>query len=185
MFENNIPTTKKMPRKITKKRLENIALYYLQRYESSVENLRGVLKKRVLKYKMAVPDFNSAEAHGWIEEILQKLQDLHYLDDARYAEMKIDSYIAAGKPARYIQIKLKEKGISREIVDSLLLEKSFSPLEMALKFAKKKSIGPFAKSEEQRKENRQKDLGKLVRAGFDYDIALKVLEMDESEILPD
>ena len=37
-------------KKITPQRLKNIGLYYLQRFESSVENLRQVLHRRVDVY---------------------------------------------------------------------------------------------------------------------------------------
>jgi len=183
VFANDITETKekskKIPRKITKTRLKNIALYYLERYESSVQNLREVLQKRILKYKKFFPEYDTKEAFDWAEEVISELEKLGYVDDARFAEMKINSYLSAGKPTRYIKIKLREKGISSAMVDAVLAEKEFSPLDMAIKFAKKKKIGPFTNDAEQRKQNRPKDLGKLVRAGFDYDIALQVLDMEE------
>ncbi|MCQ2741242.1 MAG: hypothetical protein MJ210_03905 [Alphaproteobacteria bacterium] len=40
----------------------------------------------------------------------------------------------------------------------------------------KKKIGPYCPDPILRKEHRSKDLAVLVRAGFDYDIAVKVLE---------
>ena len=47
--EGDKPKVKRL-RKITKQRLQNIALYYLQRFESSVENLQRVLARRVDEY---------------------------------------------------------------------------------------------------------------------------------------
>ena len=182
MFENNQQTGTRIPRRITKNRLRNIGLYYLEHYESSVDNLRDVLMKRTKKYKIAVPKFNINEAKIWIEEIIADFVRLGYLNDERYAEMKINSYLAAGKPERYIQIKLRQKGISENIIENILHQKDFSPLDMAMNFAKKKSFGPYSPSEELRLQNRQKDLCRLVRAGFDYDIALQVINasLDES-----
>ena len=49
---------------------------------------------------------------------------------------------------------------------------------MALKFAKKKKIGPFRPDEESRRENRQKDMAALVRAGFDYNVVCDVLQAE-------
>ena len=43
-------------RPLTSKRLTNIALYYLGRYESSVEQLRKILSRRVLKEKLKGAD---------------------------------------------------------------------------------------------------------------------------------
>ena len=169
------PIKKKNLKKITKQHLKNIALYYLKRFESSVENLRQVLKRRTNDYAYQNPEFNKNEAYTWIEEILSDFQKLKYLDDNRYADIKIRSYLNAGKPARYIKIKLQQKGISEYLIDDILSEQSFNPFEMALKLAKKKKIGPYRKDEELRKANRQKDLATIVRAGFDYDVACEVI----------
>lgn len=186
MSDDNYPETaypakkRKPQKKITPQRLKNIALYYLKRFDSSVENLRGVLKKRVLLYARENPDFNKNEAYAWIEEILKDFERLQYLDDNRFAEIKLRGYLAAGKPARYIQNKLKEKGISESVINSLLQEQEYDPLAMALKLEKRKKTGPYRQNEEERRQNRQKDLGVLVRAGFDYDTALEALDYDVS-----
>lgn len=84
-------------RKITRQRLKNIALYYLQRFETSSENLKAVLLRRVNVYAFQNPDWNRQEAVGWIDEIVAQFEGYGYVDDARFAEMKIKDYLAAGK----------------------------------------------------------------------------------------
>ena len=167
-------------KKITPQRLKNIGLYYLQRFESSVENLRQVLHRSVDVYAKENPQWNKNEALQWIEDVLAEFEKLHYLDDNRYAEIKIRQYLDAGKPARYIQQKLQQKGISPNITGTILAEAEFDPLAMALKLARRKKIGPF-RAPELRREYRQKDLGTLIRAGFDYDIACQVMEYNPEE----
>lgn len=162
-------------RKITKQRLQNIALYYLQRFETSVENLRTVLWRRVKDYAFYVPEFNVAEAEMWIEEILADFQKRHYVDDKRFAELKIRDYLALGKSENYIRLKMAQKGVSDELVNQILSEQEFDPFQNALKLAKKKRIGPF-RSAEERADFWQKDVAVLARAGFDYDVAKKVME---------
>ena len=76
---------------------------------------------------------------------------------------------------------LKEKGIDEDLADKLLNEQEYNPFESALKLAKKKRIGPYCADENLRKERRNKDMGVLIRAGFDYDVVLKVLEYEEEE----
>ena len=172
------PIKKKNLKKITKQRLKNIALYYLKRFESSVENLRQVLKRRTNDYAYNNPDFDKNEAYAWIEEILYDFQKLKYLDDNRYTEIKIRSYLNAGNPAKYIKIKLQQKGIKENLIEEILSEQSFNPLDMAIKFAKKKKIGPYRINEDLRKTNRQKDMATLIRAGFDYDIVSEVINLN-------
>lgn len=171
---------RKPQKKITLQRLKNIALYYLKRYESSVENLRGVLMRRVDAYSRENPQWDKTEAYQWIEEILENFERLHYLDDNRFTEIKVRSYLNAGKPARYIQEKLRLKGISLAEINAVLQEQEYDPLQMALKLAKRKKIGPY-RTEKQRHEYRQKDMGTLIRAGFDYDVVCQVLNMERVE----
>lgn len=179
MFEElKSPKKIKVLRKITKVRLKNIALYYLKRFESSVENLRSVLKRRVNDYAYQDKEFDRTEAYLWIEELLEDFVRLSYLDDKRYAEIKIKSYMSAGKSPRYIHGKLREKGITEEISNALLDVQDYDPFDAALKLAKKKKIGPFCEDEELRKSRRSKDLAILVRAGFDYDIAVQILGLE-------
>ncbi len=163
-------------RKMTKMRIKNIGLYYLKRFESSVANLRSVLRRRVNDYAFHTPEFVKQEGYDWIEEVLSDFQRVGYLNDARYSELKIKDYMAAGKSPRYIHGKLREKGIDENLIEKLIAEQDFDPFESALKLARKRRIGPFSASEEIRKERRSKDLAILVRAGFDYDVAVKVLE---------
>ena len=172
----------KPQKKITPQRLKNIGLYYLKRFESSIANLRNVLRRRVILYAKENPEFNKQQAFEWIEDILNEFVRMHYLDDNRFAEIKIRSYLNAGKPARYIQNKLKEKGINDEITAEILAKAEYDPFTMALRLAKRKKIGPY-RQVENKFEHRQKDMGILVRAGFDYDIVCQVLDcnIDDKE----
>lgn len=166
-------------RKMTQQRLKNIGLFYLKRFESSTENLRAVLRRRVLDYARKQPDFEKNEAFEWIEQLLADFSHWGYLNDARYAELKVRDYLVAGKPARYIQNKLKQKGVSENLINEILQNQDYDTKEMALNFAKKKKIGPFRADAESRRENRQKDMGTLIRAGFEYDVVIDVLNIKE------
>ncbi len=179
--ENEKPKKTKILKKITKQRLKNIALYYLKRYETSVDNLRQVLRKRINDYAYQNKEFDKSEAYGWAEEILSDFQRYGYVDDARFAEIRIRDYIQAGKSVRYIQGKLREKGVDSELVNSVLENQEYDEFETALKLARKKHIGPFRADEDARYEYRQKDMGALVRAGFSYDVVTRVLEFQPEE----
>ena len=62
----------------------------------------------------------------------------------------------------------------------MLDQQDYDPFDACLKLACKKHIGPYSPSEEIRKERRSKDLAILVRAGFDYDVVVSVLELDDN-----
>ncbi|MFV0625833.1 MAG: regulatory protein RecX [Alphaproteobacteria bacterium] len=170
-------------KKITQKRLLNVALYYLKRFETSTENLKSVLKKRIDKYAFQNPDYDKSEAYNWVEEIVLDCEKKGYVNDERFAGFRVGAYVNAGKSARYIKGKLREKGIDEETIEELLEEKEYSPFDAALKFAKKKRIGPYRQSEEDRAENKQKDMQKLAMAGFDYDVVSEVLDFELEEYI--
>lgn len=169
---------KNLIKKITPTRLSNIALYYLKRFETTKAKLRDVLRRRVDAYAYYDKAFDKTEAYGWIDDLVEKYAQLRYVDDVRFAEFKIRDYLAAGKSYRYILGKMKEKGVSEDIVADLFAREEYNPYEAALKLAKKKKIGPYEPDAQKRKERRNKDLAVLLRAGFDYDIALKVLDAE-------
>ncbi len=169
--------TKKRPPKIpTKARLRNIALYYLERFETSKDNLRSVLKRRINKYAFYDKEYNPNQAYIWADEIVEECSKKNFVNDERFAEYKINSYLRAGKPKRYIEQKLKQKGIEDKVITDFFEETEYNELEIALNFARKKKIGPFRESKETQQETYQKDLASLVRAGFSFDIAKDVLD---------
>ena len=143
--------------------------------------MRSVLKRRIDDYAYWNKEFDKKEAYRWLDELVKDFVRLGYVDDERFAEIRIRGYLSAGKSPRYILNKLKEKGIDEDLADKLLNEQEYNPFESALKLAKKKKIGPYYEDKKLRKERRNKDMGVLIRAGFDYDVVLKVLEFDEEE----
>lgn len=178
LFETQEKTfKKKILKKITAQRLKNIALYYLKRYETSVANLRQVLQKRVNDYAYQNKEFDKKEAYAWIEEIISDFCRFNYVNDERFAELKIKDYQAMGKSTRYIKNKLKEKGVADDIVERILSEQDYDELAAALKFAKKKRIGRFRPTDKQA-EYKQKDMAALARAGFSYDIVCEVCQAE-------
>ncbi len=179
LSENKKEYVKKAPKKITPQRLKNIALYYLKRFETSTSNLRLVLKRRIDDYCYYDKDFDKFEAYSWLDNLLDDFVRLKYVDDERFAEIKIRGYLAMGKSVRYIVGKLREKGIDEDLVMKFLSTQEYDPFASALKLAQKKKIGPYSVDCDTRLKRRSKDLAILIRAGFDYDVCVRVLDMEE------
>ena len=170
-----------MVKKITQKRLENIALYYLQRYESSTSKLRDMLKRRVLRAKMQLGELPN-EAPKWIEDIVQRMQELGYVNDKRYAQNTFRRLQNSGKSTRFIAGKLKQSGISADTINELVEEQENTTDEMDLNAAqrlvRKKKLGYLRPMEEQELMHK-KDLAVLGRAGFSYEIASQALRKED------
>lgn len=166
---------------VTKKRLENIALYYLARYESSEEKLRTVLKRRLIRAKMRDVDVPE-DADIWIEDIISLAKRAGYLSDERFAENLTDKYRRAGKSRKFIQTKLKQAGIDNDLIQRLLESENVTETELcsAQKLVCKKKLG-FMRPAEERKIFFKKDLAVLARAGFSFDIALKALNLSAQD----
>jgi len=170
----------KKPKKITKVRLKNIGLYYLERYESSVQKLRDVLRRRIDKYAFANPEIDKQSLYALADEVIAEFETLGYVSDSRFAALKVRDYLSAGKSARYIKTKLKLQGIDEAAVDSLIQQSDYDPFEAAKLFAKKKHIGPYRTSSDLKQQNFKKDMATLLRAGFDYNIVCDVLKIEPS-----
>jgi len=161
---------------ITQKRLQNIALYYLGRYESSAENLRRLLERRILRAERkgaAVPP----EARTWIDSIIKEMLRQGYVDDGRFARSLAEKYRKAGKSQNYIRQKLTLAGVASDVQDETLSENTDdedAELNAALLLVKKRKLGCFRR-EEDRALFRKKDLAVLARAGFSYQTAVKAL----------
>ena len=167
------------PKPVTKRRLENAALYYLARFEASEAKLRQVLLRRILKAKkngIAVPP----EADVWIREIVEFAKKQNFVSDERFAENLTDKYKRAGKSRRFIQTKLKLAGIDAETIASVCDENDEDELTAACALVKKKKLGCF-RPENQRRAYAKKDLSALARAGFSFDIAVKALNLSETD----
>lgn len=158
-------------KKITPQRLKNIALYYLQRYDASSLKLRTVLMRRIQKAKSEQPV--APESTDWVNQVIEQMQNLGYVNDARYAENVVRRLSETGKSNAFIRTKLKTDGIDENLIRQLLSDTD--ELAQAKLFVRKKRLGNDFK----------KDLAKLARAGFSYDIATKALQCDDEALFFD
>lgn len=169
---------KKTPPKMTPQQLREIALNYLKRFEASEATFRTMLRRRISLYAVYDKDFDKKEAYRWAEEIVKEFIERKYIDDKRFAEIKTRRYIENCRSPRYILGKLQEKGINKQIATDILEQQAYNPADAAKQLMRRKKIGPYSANTEIRRERREKDLAVLIRAGFDYDLAIELLDAD-------
>lgn len=176
---------RRKPRKASPKSLENAALYYLKRFSSSEENLRRVMMRRVERSARA-HGTDREEAAAWVDDLVARLARAGLVDDRRYAEGRVHALHARGASIRVITAKLREKGVPAEIIDEAIAalrdEQPDAELEAAIRFARRRRIGPF-RIKPPAERQRQKDLAALARAGFDYGTAMKVADAETEDEL--
>ena len=122
--------------------IESKALWYLQRYATSSENLRSYLKRKVKDTHLNI---GSDEI---INTIISSLEDQKILDDKLFSESKIRNFLNRGWSLKKIQFRLRELRVKNNIIEECIAEakeinKDFD-LVAAAKLARKKSIGPVS-----------------------------------------
>lgn len=176
---------RKIPRKVSATSLENAALYYLQRFATSSENLRQVLSRRV--QRAAKHHDTDVEACAqWIDDLIGRYMECGLLNDAAYARAQAASLNRRGKSLRAIRVKLAQKAVPGDIIDdtlgALADELGEPDLAAAIAYARKRRIGPYRLNVKP-SDNRDKELAALARNGFSYSLARKIVEAEDSEEL--
>lgn len=157
---------------LTRQKLEEVALAYVNRFDCTVSKLRQHLTARARKLG------GDAQASPWIEELLQRYAGSGLLDDARFARNLTSQLTARGKSSRAIAQKLAARGVPRDVAGELMAtRKRAEPeaeLSAALAYVRKRRLGPFRGAAE-RDAFRHKDLASLARQGFSFDVARRAL----------
>ena len=183
-MSNNKSFVRKIPRALTRKRLENIAVYYLKRYASSCENLRRVLFRRADK-AILVHGGDREEIKLWIEDIIDRMVRSNFLNDARYALDRTTTLRRTGRAPAKIRAQLTAKGVNRNIIDDVLAETAVTAngedatLKAAMAYARRRRLGPFSEkpsAQDGVQKQNKKHLAILARAGFTYDIACQIID---------
>lgn len=179
MSEAPNTNAKKPPRKVTPAYLQRAALTYLERYASSAENLRWVLRRKVDR-RCRLRGEDPSEFHEMIDEVVTKSLRIGLIDDSRYAEARVATLRRRGGSTRAIQAKLSAKGVDRATIATVLEGGEEDDEEKAAHaLARRRKLGPYRPGE--RAPYRDKDLATLARAGFRFDVARRTIDGDRED----
>jgi regulatory protein len=169
------------------KRMRNSAISYLARYEVSEFQFRNTMIRKLSNFENELDEKLKFEI---IDKIKKEMIVARYIDDKRFAESKSRSIRRQGGSERLIFAKLKEKGISDNIIKFAIdiVDEGNENAEIiaAVNFIKKKKIGIFYKLKHVDKEIdpyilKDKWYGTLSRRGFSLSIIKKVLYITDIE----
>lgn len=136
----------------------DMATSYMEKYVVSEKGIKDYLKKKGFDDKT-------------VAKTVEKLKEYNFVDDEKFAKNYFES-LSSNKGKRAIATKLLQKGISKEIVQSLLENvDDEAQLETATALARK-----FVKNREMSPNLRQKCLAHLVYKGYDYSVAQKATQ---------
>ena len=185
----NILNLKMIPIKNKKKSLEvtveemrNFSLVYIEKYAPSKQQLKTYLLKKYLKTK--IPSVNKKNISDLIDVVLEDLEKSQFINDKFYSKSKAKSLIRKGSSINKIRNYLFSKGINdkyiKDTIEEIQDNNEDQDFFSAIKVCKKKRIGP-ARVESNRPLFYKKDISVLARAGFDFEISKKVMDLTEDE----
>ncbi|MBB4038756.1 regulatory protein [Microvirga flocculans] len=166
-------TPRKPPRPVTPAYLQRAALAYLERYASSAENLRRVLRRKV-DNRCRLRGEDPGAFQDMVDEVVAKSLRSGLIDDTRYAEARVATLRRRGGSARAIQAKLSAKGVDHATIAAALETEEGDEEQAARTFARRRRLGPFRPGE--RAPYRDKDMAAMARAGFRFDVARRIID---------
>jgi|GEM_PF-2372998 len=151
----------------------DLALFYCSKRETSRARLRSYLVRKIREYRITPEE---APRHlEWCESVLDEFQEKRIIDHSRYAGILHRDYQRRGKGKRYIEQKMKERGLETEAKE--LEFDAAEELDRATQLAEKTlSRASIAKIEDPY-QRRTRILQKLVSSGFDLDVSKKAIEL--------
>jgi regulatory protein len=174
MSEDSLPTRKvkrKTAKKLSESYLRNSALYYLQWHPASVSHFLAVMDRKMKRSLKDHPDQDITVFSVFLrDKLVPELVRAGFLNDELYAKALAGSLQRRGLPKRVIAMRLAIKGVAPDAEQ--LAEQDDT--EAARLYAKRKRLGPYAT----RPRDPQKDIAALARAGFTYDVVMRVLKGD-------
>ena len=154
--------------------LKKYAIRYLSKYSSSKGNLERVIKNKIRRLDLEKKE--KFFLYNAIDKILIELESKNFINDNSYCESKIINLSNQGKSRIYIINYLIQKKIEKKIIDEVFnffdAKNPEWEINSAKIFVRKKNINTNESN------NKQKDLSKMARAGFDYKIIKLTLNIN-------
>jgi regulatory protein len=152
-------------------RLRELALRYVGRFATTRSKLRDYLRRKLRERGWSAPEEPD------IDGLIARLVDLGYVDDAVFALNKANSLSARGYGEGRLRQALHAAGVGEDDAAGARDSASAQATEAALRFARRKRIGPWA-AERGDQAARQKALAAMVRAGHSFTISKVLVDAD-------
>jgi len=171
-------------------KLLRAAYAYLERYNSSVENLRRVLLRKARRWQRMGASTGSADLAGpgdaqnastdsdiraAVDTVVERCVALELVDDERFVQVKAAGMRRRGGSGRRIRAMLSAKGVKEEVIETTLQSEEDSEEEAARIFARRRRLGPW-RTDDRRQERRDRDIAAMCRAGFPAPLAISTID---------
>ncbi len=158
--------------------LRKAALAYLDRFGGTRARVRQTLLKRVRTAEAAQGP--TPEAAAWVEAVLDDMQTLGLIDDARFAAARVRRGVRMGRSRRAIAQDLQGAGVARVLADQALAEgldmRPDPDLAAARSYVSRRGLGHLRADPA---PHHARDMARLGRRGFSYETARRALAGEE------
>lgn len=157
--------------------LQRLALAYVGRFATSRGKLADYLRRKIRE-------------RGWegeaadVTALADRFAELGYVNDQAFAEGRARSLGARGYGQNRVRQALRAAGIGEEdavSADGIARDGRWAA---ALRYARKRRIGPYALVEPDR-AGREKAIGAMIRAGHDFALARAIASARPGEVPDD
>jgi Uncharacterized protein conserved in bacteria len=156
------------------------ALEYALMRPRSEKEIRDYLNRKTLSRRVRVKnrktgEYQTREKQGYdkslVPLVLERLNARGYIDDQRFAELWVENRnVAKGTSTKKLRNELMQKGISHQIIDSVLDESARNDEDELRKIIARKA---------NRYPDQQKFIQYLVRQGFNYSDVIDALSSSD------
>jgi regulatory protein len=162
------------PRPLNPAKLEEMALSYVGRFATSRAKLTSYLRRKLRECGW------DGTADPAPDALAERLAGLGYVDDTAFAVAKARSLTGRGYGERRVRRALTIAGIGEEDSAPALELAGIEAAEAALRFARRRSIGPFAEVSPEPNQ-RERVLAAMIRAGHRFGLARAIVDMPPGE----
>jgi regulatory protein len=152
-------------------KLNELALRYVGRFATTRAKLRSYLARKIRE-------------RGWdgarepdLAGVAERFAEQGYIDDAAYALAKSEALTGRGYGKRRVLEGLRAAGVAEDDGVRAREHADGEAVAAALRFAKRRKIGPFAAQALRDPKEREKALGAMVRAGHSFSLARAIIAL--------
>lgn len=155
--------------------LSRAALDYAARYATTRAKLAAYLRRKLKERGW------TGEGDPGVDAIVARFADHGYVNDQAFADARAQALLRRGYGARRITASLRAAGVEADTADGLREEIDAGAEDAALRFARRRRIGPYADHVPDRDE-RRRWVAAMARAGHAMGTIMRVLAMDATEL---
>lgn len=176
------PLPKPLQKAMTAEYLRRRVLAYVARYLTSEVRLRQFVQRLLKRWSDSGGEVRVSDQE--VQALITMCRTQGYVDDQRFAELRIARWYRAGQLQRVIYQKLRAEMLDEETINAALSTFRLSHTdqpgqldhEAAMHFARKRGLGPYRRKD--RAKWRERDIAKMGRRGFSRDTACAVIDHD-------